>query len=455
MGDTIGVKEKTPWRITVINTTEKKERVTRIAFILCEAFNYFITLFVTGTMLGYLLDTVGFSDSLQGILGTVATFACGAQLFALFMSGKKVKGMCAIGGMINQVCFVILYLFPLTSISPNLKTTLLVILLLSGHIINNAVRPSTLTMYMDSVPVASRGSFTAVKEMISLAGGIIVSLVMGRVADTFRSTDGLPTKEYYVICAVALALMTLMHFASVVAATEKTIKDAEKVSFKGTMKRIASNKNFIKVVVVGLLWNVASALSASFFASYLREELAFNFTTIALLTTVGSIARILASPILGRLADKYSFSTSMTVAFGLAGLGFLAMVFTSPETRWLYIGYACFHGFAMAGINSGVINFVYDYVEHQDRAAAMGVKNAIGGFLAFFTALISGAIMSAIQKNGGFKLLGANLYAQQVLSALSFVAVVILIVYMRLVIAPLKRVEEIENALSEQKTTAE
>ena len=107
-------ERKNPRRITAINTTEKNERVTRIAFILCEAFNYFITLFVTGTMLGYLLDTVGFSDSLQGILGTVSTFACGAQLFALFMSGKKVKGMCAIGGMINQVSFVILYLFPLT-----------------------------------------------------------------------------------------------------------------------------------------------------------------------------------------------------------------------------------------------------------------------------------------------------------------------------------------------------
>lgn len=448
------MKKKTYTRRTTAIDTRRNEKITRIAFVICETFEYFITLFVTGTMLGYLLDTVGFSDSLQGILGTVATFACGAQLFALFMSGRRVKKMCAMGNTINQFCFVILYLFPLVSISPKVRTTLLVILLIIGHIINNAVRPSKLTMYMDSVPTGTRGRFTAVKEMISLAGGIIVSLVMGRIADTFRSSDGLPTKEYYVICAVTLLIMTLIHLGSVVIATEKPIKESEKVPFGETMKRIAKNKNFAKVVVAGLLWNVASALSASFFASYLREELAFSFTTIALLTTVGSIARILASPVLGRIADKYSFATSMTIAFGLAGLGFLAMVFTSPETRWLYIGYACFSGFAMAGINSGVINFVYDYVEHQDRAAAMGVKSAIGGFLAFFTALISGAIMSAIQKNGGFKLLGANLYAQQVLSMLSCIAVIVLIVYMRLVIAPLKRVDEIESALKEEQTSA-
>ncbi len=402
-------------------------------------------------MLGYLLDTVGFSDSLQGILGTVATFACGAQLFALFMSGKRVKSMCAIGNTINQACFVILYLFPLVSMSPRLRTALLVILLITGHIINNAVRPSKLTMYMDSVPTGTRGSFTAVKEMISLAGGIAVSLIMGRIADIFRDADGLPTKEYYVICAIALVLMTLIHTGSVVVATEKPIKDAEKVPLKDTIKRIARNKNFIKVVIVGLIWHAASAFSISFFASYLREELAFTFTVIALLTTVSSVARILASPVLGRIADKHSFATSMTVAFILAGLGFLAMVFTAPETKWLYIVYACFYGFAMAGINIGVINFVYDYVEHQDRATAMGVNSALGGILSFFVALLSGAIMSKVQKNGGFRLFGANLYAQQLLSILSCIAVVILIIYMRKVIAPLKRVEEIENACAEEK----
>ena len=368
------------------------------------------------------------------------------------MSGKRVKGMCAIGNTVNQVCFVVLYLFPLISMTPRLRTTLLVILLITGHIINNAVRPSKLTMYMDSVPSGTRGSFTAVKEMISLAGGIIVSLIMGRIADTFRSADGLPTREYYVICAITLALMTLIHTLSVVVATEKPAKDTEKVPLKETVKRIAKNKNFIKVVVVGLIWHAASAFSISFFASYLREELAFTFTVIAVLTTVSSVARILASPILGKIADKHSFATSMTIAFILAGLGFLTMVFTSPETRWLYIAYACFYGFAMAGINSGVINFVYDYVEHQDRATAMGVNSALGGILSFFVALLSGAIMSTIQKNGGFNLFGASLYAQQVLSILSCVATVILIVYMRKVIAPLKRVEEIENALEEQET---
>jgi MFS family permease len=334
-----------------------------------------------------------------------------------------------------------MYLFPIFNFSPKLKAVMLVALLISGHLISKAVFPSKTAMFMESVSFDKRGSFTAVKEMISLVGGIVISLGMGRIADVFRSQDGLPTREYYVICSIALLLMALIHTVSVASATEKPKKEIERVAFKDTVKRISKNKNFVKVIAVGLIWNVASALSVSFFASYLREELAFSFTVIAFISTVGSVARIIVSPLMGKLADKYSFATSMTVAFSIAGFGFLAVVFTTPKTRWLYLAYTCLNGFAMAGINSGLINCIYDYMPGEDRATALGVKNALGGILAFFTALISGSVMSAIQKRGGLKILGMNLYAQQVLAFLSLVAVIILIVYMRLVIAPLQRRE--------------
>ena len=96
---------------------------------------------------------------------------------------------------------------------------------------------------------------------------------------------------------------------------------------------------------------------------------------------------------------------------------------------------------AMAGINSGVINLIYDYVVPAERAVAMGVKNALGGILAFLTALVSGFVLDNIQSAGGFKLFGFNLYAQQVLAFFSCVSVSLLIVYMRKVVAPLKHVE--------------
>ena len=423
------------------------EKRTRIAFVISEAFEYFISIFVTSTMLGYLLDTAGFSDSLQGILGTVATFTCGAQLFALLLVGKRVKRICAVGNFINQSCFVLLYLLPFVNMDAEMRTAAMVVLLILGYLIKNAINPSKLAMYMQSVPIDKRGGFTAAKEMISLAGGIAISLVMGRVADIYRSADGLPTGEYYVICAIFLVMMTLVQTGSVIAANEKCGPDAARTSVSEVTRQLLKDRRFSNVVTVGILWDVASALSVSFFASYLRDDLEFSFTLIAALSTVSFLARILASPILGRVADRYSFATSLTVSFTLAGIGFMAMVFTAPGSGWLYVVYACFHGFAMAGINSGVMNLVYDYVEPEGRAIAMGVQKSIGGILALFASLISGAIMTAMQASGGVHIFGHMIYPQQLLALLSCAVSIILVFYTRTVIAPLVRASDAESSL--------
>lgn len=423
---------------------KKSDKITRVAYIIEAGFEYFISLFVTSTMLGYILDMLGFSDALQGIISTVATFTYGAQLFAFLLNGRRKKRIVTVGHFINQACFVILYLLPIFNIPATVKPFLLMALLFTGHIINNAINPSKITWLMGSVPNENRGSFTAVKEMISLAGGIVVSLGFGAIADIFRDEAGMPTKPYYVICTAAMMVMMIIHTVTLLVSEEKP-EPAVSVPIRKTVGRMIHNRDLIKVISVGIIWNIVSALSVSFFVSYLRQELAFSFTIIAVLSTAASICRIAVSPLLGRIADRYSFATSMTLSFAVVAVGFLAMVFTVPETRWLYLVYACLNAFAMAGINGGLINLIYDYVGNSERGVAMGVQNALGGILGFLATLVSGFILGKVQQAGGLYILGTKLYAQQLLAFMSFVGTVILIVYMRAVIAPLHKAESREN----------
>ena len=425
------------------------EKTTRIAYIIEAGFEHFIALFVTGPMLGYLLDVIGFSDALQGIISTVATFTCGAQLCAIFFSPKKRKRLVMIGHIINQACFFALYLLPVFDIPTEIKPIVLTALLFVGHIVNNAINPTKITWLMSSVPNETRGRFTAVKEMISLAGGMAVSLGFGAVADRYRDTNGLPTKPYYVICATAIFIMMAIHTLSLLVSTDKVDSLPPRTPMKLAIGRIFRDSSLVKVIGVGIIWNIASAMSVSFYASYVREELGFSFTVLAIISTIGSVCRILVSPILGKIGDKYSFSTSMTLSFFLVAIGFLAMCFTRPETKWIYLVYVCLHAFAMAGINSGVINLIYDYVVPEDRAVAMGIKNALGGILGFFTALLSGLALEKIQSMGGIHLFGTSVYAQQILSLASFAGTVLLIVYMRAVIAPLNKISKKEGKNNE------
>ena len=154
---------------------------------------------------------------------------------------------------------------------------------------------------------------------------------------------------------------------------------------------------------------------------------------------------------IGRLADKKSFAYSMTLCFVSVGIGLLFVCFTTPQTRWLYLVYACLHAVGMAGINSGTINLIYDYVVPDERAVALGLKNAACGIVGFLAALVSGAVLAMIQKNGGLHMFDTVIYAQQVLALLSLVVIIGLIVYMRKVIEPMKRVEE-DACVVEQNT---
>ena len=422
-------------------TIEQKDKRTRIAYIIEAGFEHFISLFVTGALLEYLLSTLGFSDGLKGILSTVAAFACSAQFFTFFLVGRRKKKLVTIGHLIYQLCFTCLYLMPIFPIDPSLKPVILVVLLISGHIIHNAINPTKIAWLMTSVPNSTRGRFTSLKEMISLAGGIILSLSMGQIAETFKDESGNPTETYYIICVSALIVMTVIHTLSMIFSNEKDGDSRKKVSVKEALGRIVKNKNLVKVIIVGIVWNIANHIANSFYASYLRGELGFDLVIISYISMGASLCRIAVSPLLGKIADKYSFATSMTLSFSLVAVGYVAVVFTAPATRWVYLVYAALHAFAMAGINSGVINLIYDYVTPDDRAVAMATKNAISGIFAFFTALISGIILDNIQQAGGVNLFGLNLYAQQFLSIFAALATVILIIYMRVVIVPMKKIE--------------
>ena len=428
---------------------EKQARTTRVAFIIEAAFEYFVALFVTGTFLVYILDAIGLSDAIKGIISAGATFACSAQLFALFLSGRRVKKIVTVGHTINQLSFTALYFLPIFDLTPGAKTATLLAFFFIGHIINNAVNPAKIAWLMASVSNHKRGAFTAKKEMISLAGGMVVSLSLGRIADTFCSEAGAPTSTYYIICGIALFVLMSIHTVTLIVSTEAPLDEVQRLPIGKVAKRLVTNKDLIKVSLVGIIWNFASGISTGFFASYSLKELSFSLTAIAAITTVGSLCRIAMSPIMGRIADKKSFSYSMTICYIIMVVAFAMQALSRPgELRWLHVVYVCLHGFATAGINSGVINLIYDYVKPEERSVALGVKNAVGGFVGFFAALIGGALLSVIQAKGGVHILGTSVYAQQILACITISVILCLIVYMRIVVVPMKRIEDDEKATS-------
>jgi hypothetical protein len=104
----------------------------------------------------------------------------------------------------------------------------------------------------------------------------------------------------------------------------------------------------------------------------------------------------------------------------------------------MYFVYYILYSVGFAGINSSIINLIYDYVDDDRRTNALALVNAASGFVGFFATLAVSPLVAAIQNNGN-KIFGINLYAQQLLSMISIVFVLLIIVYLVFVISKLKR----------------
>ncbi|MBR5527663.1 MAG: MFS transporter [Clostridia bacterium] len=421
--------------------TEKQLSGNRFWYIIEAGVEYLISLLIVDSFLAQLLTGNGVSDSAAGIVTELAAFAFSAQLVSVFF--RKTHGMkffVTMLHLINQIMFVMLYFIPVFKIPSSAKAVLIVIMFLCGHLIANIVSPYKLSWLMSYVPDKKRGKFTANKEIISLIMGTIFSLTMGSVSDHYKAQG--KDDVYFSICAVTILVLAVIHMASLLLIKES---DEEKktpeqhIKFSEALIKTFSNKALTKIILIDVIWQFSSKLSLAYYGVYKIGDLGFTMKYIAVLSLVGSVSRIAFSRFFGKLADKYSWRRMLFICFGIATFSFFINIFTVPSNgKVMFALYSCVHAISMAGINSGLMNIIFDYVPHEDRAPALGIKSAIGGFVAFFSTFIGGYIIHTVQSAGN-KVCGVTVYGQQILSAITFVLCLGLLLYMKLVVGKLDK----------------
>lgn len=403
-------------------------KTSRICYIIEETSAYLISLLITGAYLAKLTLSLGFSDSLTAILSSCVNLGFIFQLFAIsvFRHGY-VKRKVTVFYTLNELLFVLLYVTPIVDIDSGVKTVLFIAFLLGGYILLNiAVSPKN-CWYMTLVPDENRGRFTAFKEAVSLLCGIVFSFYMGILIDHYEKTGN--TRDSFIACSIVMLVLMVTHTLSLIVAKEKAPEDTEEISFLGSMREILCDKNTLSVIVLSSLWAVCLAFSSPFFGTYEVKELGFSMTFIALLSMISAIARVVASIFLGRYADKTSFSKMLRICYLLVAVSFLATTFTVPSNGYIMFSiYSVFMAAAMGGINSAEINLVFDCVSPEKRRNTLSVKNTFCGLFGFCSTLMATPLLQWIQNNG-LTIFGINVYAQQVLSFVSFVLTLILILY--------------------------
>ena len=412
---------------------------SRAMYIAEAGLEYFISLMVVGAYLAKLTAHLGLSDSLTAILTSFVALGFSFQLLAVFFfRGGSVKRRIIILHVVNQLMFMGIYTVPFFNLPHSLKVTLFVVLLMGAYVISNLINSPKTNWLMSLVDDHKRGQFTAIKEAVSLVGGFLFNMMMGAVIDHFEAKGQIKTA--FIISAVTIFLLTVLHTLSLIFTKEKPAPEIPKtVSVVDRFKGVFQDKVIMKVIFLSVFWTICTHITTAFFGTYTTKELGFSMKFLAVMSIVYSAVRIPASFILARIADRKSFAYMLKFAYMIAAAAFLVASFMRPSNgKVLYTLYYALFAAAMGGINSAEINLIFDYAGPERRSDVLMVKQTVYGLAGFLGTLAATPLVNYIQANGN-KIFGLQIYAQQVLSFISFILAVAVIIYLQKVVLKLKK----------------
>lgn len=439
------------------NFIDRKYGDCAFLYIIEAMLEYFVALSVADVYLVKIAAATGMSDQATAVLTSFVSLGCGFQFLSIFFfRSNKVKKKATAGHIISQLLFTCAYLVPLAACSGQIKSALLVIALLVAQILHNAVNAPKTDWYMSMLKDEKRGAFTAIKEIVSLFGGMAFTYGLAFLFDKFEA-DGNQTGSF--ICgAVILGIVTLLHTITLVFTKEKpdfSEKDgsiARSGVQKTSVKALLRDKTMWKIVFLSSLWSAANYATLSFSGTYRLNELGFSLTLSAIITAAGSVARAVFSVPLGKLGDKKGFSTLLYVSFLIAAAAYLAMAFTAPSNgKVLFTVYYVLYCVAMAGINGSMINIVYDYVPSTRTSGVLAVKQSVSGIIGFLVTLALAPLMTLIQSHNNL-VFGITVYSQQLFAVISLVIVLFLAAFSHFAFG--KRKSESEQVAEQADTGA-
>lgn len=381
-----------------INFDIKEAKISRGGYVWFCMFEYFISILITDAFLAKLLKSTGMSDSLAGIISSFVSFAFLFQLLSIFILKRKVnaKGLCMTFETISQLCFTFLYIVPFLPVSNNTKSLLVVAAIMVAYAFKYVVSSILFNWANCYVDPMHRGSFSAVKEVISLAGGIVFSFVMGFITDKFYESGN--EVGAFIFIAISIFVLTAINFYCLFKIKNCSINSTRsaKVSMGVVLKKTLFNKKFAPVIIATSLFSFGTYITAGFLGVYKTEDLLISLSVVSIITGIASVGRMLLSKPFGKYSDKKTYAKGLELGYLIIAVSFVALVFTAPDTWWLIIVFTVLYSVGYAGVNQNTNNIAYSYVEAEFISQAMAFRSAISGIVGFLGALLGAKILETV-----------------------------------------------------------
>jgi MFS family permease len=262
----------------------------------------------------------------------------------------------------------------------------------------------------DLVPEKVRGKFFGKRGMLAGVAGFLTTLAGGLLLGVFNGAAG-----FAILFGIStfFGLVSSWYLNRMPDPQPHDGEDAEN-AFSELRGEVRQNPDFKRFLIFSTAMVFAVQIASPFFAVSLLSDFKVGYEVYAIVMAASTLATILTQPYWGRIADRYGDRTTIAICSVLIAL--VPGLWLFVHSPWQMIAVFGISGFAWAGFDLAMFNYVLDASPARGRSIYMANYSMLNGVANFAGPLAGGALAELTMKNAFFGLAGL-----QVVFALSFV----------------------------------
>jgi len=365
---------------------------------------YLVIWAVTAGMLGTVVTTgpvwsgfqrqvLGANDFQLGLISAIPYAVSALQIFMSYIMEKRRnrRFLFLFFGILGRSFWILIglvpYIFP--SFGVDLRIWLVIVFVGIIFFGNSFVNLGFGSLMGDLVPIRIRGSYFGVRQMVSLASGVIAGLLISSMIDRV----GITGYSIALVLAGISQLMDITCFFFIKWPPMPESKD-DHTSLLTMVREVFSNKNFVKLILFYSIWIFSANIAGPFWNVYMLENLKMSFTQMSLYSQIiSNIATVLVISRWGRLIDRYGNKPILQMATIFMALSPLPWFFATPASTYFILISNIFSGASWPVSDLCQQNLYLSHSPQKHRSMFIAVflacinlfgvafANMVGGFL--------------------------------------------------------------------------
>ena len=259
--------------------------------------------------------------------------------------------------------------------------------------------PAWNSLMGDIVPEKIRGTVFSTRLMLGTLAGLALTLLGGWFVDAWKvARPELALVGYSVLFGVGI-LFGLVGTFAVTRFPEPALPPQADIPLAGLLKKPVEDRNFRKLLAFVAVWSFAINLSGPFFIVYMLRRLELTLFMVTLLAVASQVANLVFLRIWGRMADRFSNKSVLSVSCPLFLVAVLGWTFTTlPDKHALTIpllfGIQLLSGMSLAGVSIASANIALKLSPKGLAHAYMTVHGIVGAVTGAVAPVIGGVMAS-------------------------------------------------------------